>query len=164
MDLSSNLADSLQISFSNYLKNKRLRNTAERNAISLTVCRTKEPFSFDMIWQQLEDNNFHVSRASVYNTMELMLDANIVVRHNFSGTLAQYELKHIAKQYNHVICTHCGTVRRVKNEKLNNLFSDYKIPKFTLEHYSLHFYGICSKCKYRKSQNEAKIKNKRERQ
>ena len=160
MDSSSNHAESLPILFANYLKSKRLRNTTERNMICLTVCRTKEPFTFDQIWQELEDSKFHVSRASVYNTMELMLDANIVVRHQFTSTLVQYELKYIAEQYNHAICTCCGAVRKIKNEKLNKLFSDYKIPKFTLEHYSLHFYGICSKCKYKRSQKEAQIKNK----
>ena len=146
--------------FSNYLKNKRLRNTAERNAICSAVCRTKEPFTFEKIWQQLENEKFHVSRASVYNTMELLLDANIVVRRQFSSTLVQYELKYIAEQYIHAFCTQCDTVRKIKNDKLNNLFADYKTPKFTMEHYSLHFYGICSKCKYKRSQKEAQIKNK----
>ena len=158
MDVSVNQADTLQILFSNYLKNKRLRNTAERNAICSTVCQTNNPFSLEVIWQQLEDKKFHVSRASVYNTMELLLDANIVVRHQFTSTLVQYELKYIAEQYIHVVCTHCGTVRKIKNEKMNKLFSGYKIPKFTLEHYALHFYGICSKCKFRISQKEAQIK------
>ena len=160
MDTSSTHTETLQILFTNYLKNKRLRNTAERNAICSTVCQTKEPFTYEMIWQQLEDNKFHVSRASVYNTMELLLDSNIVVRHQFTNTLVQYELKYLAEQFVYAICTHCSTVRKIKNEKLNRLFTVYKIPKFTLEHFSLHFYGICSKCKYRISQEEAQLKNK----
>ena len=156
MDSTANQADKLQVLFSNYLKNKNLRNTTERSAICTAVCRTKNLFTPDMILQQLEDVNFHVSRASVYNTMELLLDANIVVRHQFIGTIVQYELKYIAEQYVHAICSQCGTVRKIKNEKINNLFSDYKIPKFTLEHFSLHFHGICSKCKYKMLQLKTK--------
>jgi Fur family ferric uptake transcriptional regulator len=159
MDSTSNHAEKMQILFSNYLKNKKLKNTAERTAICSTVCRINKPFSLDMIRQQLEDINFRVSRASIYNTMELLLDANIVVRHQFNGTTVQYELKHSDEQNIHAICTHCGTVRKVKNEKLDNQFTDFKIPKFSLEHYALQFYGTCSKCKFR-LQKETKINKK----
>ena len=151
MDLTHN-AETLQNLFAEYLKNKKLRNTTERNAIFATVCQTKEPFTPDMIRQQLEDNNFLVSRASVYNTIELLLDANLVVRHQFTSAIVQYELKYIAEQFHNAICTHCGTVRKIKNDKLKRLLSDYKIPKFTMEHYSVQFYGICSKCKFKISQ------------
>ena len=146
--------DTLLNLFSEYLKNKKLRNTAERNAIVSMICQTKEPFSLEKIRQQLEDINFHVSRASVYNTIELLLDANIVVRHQFTSTIIQYELKYIAEQYHHAICTRCGTVRKIKNDKLRRVLSDYKIQKFTMEYYSVLYYGICSKCKFRIAQKE----------
>lgn len=156
MDSTSISADTLLKSFSDYLKNNKLRNTAERDAIFTTVCLTKDPFTLEMIWQQLENTNFHVSRATVYNTIELLLDAKIVVRHQFTSSIVQYELKYIAEQHNHLICTYCGTVRKIKDEKLNNFFADYKTSKFTPEYYSLYFYGICSKCKYRIAQETAK--------
>ena len=163
MDSSSNSANMLQKSFSDYLKNKKLRNTAERDAIFSIVCQTKDLFTLEMIGQQLE-SNFRVSRASIYNTMELLLGAKIVVRHQFSNTNVQYELKHIADQYNHVICTYCGSVRKIKNDKMNSFFTDYKIPKFTTEYFSLFFYGICSKCKYRIAQEAIKDNRKTKKQ
>ena len=95
MDSTYISTDTLLKSFSDYLKNKKLRNTAERDAIFSIVCHTKDPFTLEMIGQRLEETNFRVSRASVYNTMELLLDAKIVVRHQFTGTNVQYELKHI---------------------------------------------------------------------
>jgi len=162
MDSTYISTDTLLKSFSDYLKNKKLRNTAERDAIFSIVCQTKDPFTLEMIGQQLESVNFRVSRASVYNTMELLLDAKIVVRHQFTGTNVQYELKHVADQYNHIICTYCGTVRKIKNSKMNGFIADYKIPKFTTEYYTLLFYGICSKCKYRITQ-EAINTNKKTR-
>ena len=156
--------DTLLKSFSDYLKNKKLRSTAERDAIFSIVCHTKDLFTLEMIGQQLEETNFRVSRASVYNTIELLLDAKIVVRHQFTGTNVQYELKHIADQYNHLICTYCGAVRKIKNGKMNGFISDYKIPKFTTEYYSLFFYGICSKCKYRITQETIKANKKTRKQ
>ena len=152
MDSIDNNADTLLNLFSNYLKNKKLRFTIERSAIFTAVSKTKEPFTLKMIRQQLEDINFRVSRASVYNTMELLIDANIVVRHQFTSVIVQYELKCIAEQFSYAICTHCGTVRKVKNDKFKRLLSDYKIPKFTLDHYVVQFCGTCSKCKFRLAQ------------
>ena len=160
MDSTYISADTLLKSFSDYLKNKKLRNTAERDAIFSIVCQTKDPFTLEMIGQQLDSINFRVSRASVYNTMELLLDAKIVVRHQFTGSNVQYELKHIAEQYNHIICTCCSAVRKIKNDKLNSFCADYKIPKFTTEYYTLSFYGLCSKCKYRITQKTIKDKKK----
>jgi len=153
-------SDTLQKSFSDYLKNKKLRNTAERDAIFSIVCHTKDTFTLEMIGQQLESVNFRVSRASVYNTMELLLDAKIVIRHQFNGINVQYELKHIAEQYSHVICTYCGAVRKIKNDKISSFCADYKIPKFTTEYYTLSFYGLCSKCKYRIAQETIKANKK----
>ena len=164
MDSTYISTDTLLKSFSDYLKYKKLRNTAERDAIFSIVCRTKDSFTLEMIGQQLESVNFRVSRASVYNTMELLLDAKIVVRHQFTGTNVQYELKHIADLYNHIICTYCGTVRRIKNSKMNGFIAEYKIPKFTTEYYSLFFYGICSKCKYRITQDTIKANKKTRKQ
>jgi len=140
--------------FSNYLKSKNLRHTAERTAIFDKICKTKGFFSPDTILQQLEDENFHVSRASIYNTTELLLDAQIVVRHQFTSSIIQYELKCIAERYHYSVCTQCGSVSRIKNEHLNNNFINYKIPKFTSQYYALYIYGICSKCKYKLMREE----------
>ena len=149
MDSTPNPANPMHLLFSDYLKNKSLRNTTERKAILGAVCQTKDFFTHDLIWKYLKDSNFQVSRASIYNTMELLLDANIVTRLQFAGIHTLYLLKHIAEQHNYAICTQCHTVHKIKNDRLNRVFADYKIPKFTMAHYSLQVYGICSKCKFR---------------
>ncbi|MDR2385851.1 MAG: transcriptional repressor [Tannerella sp.] len=160
MNQSTGIAEKLRKTFSEYLKNNKLRNTAERDAIFSKICNTKTLFTLEMIWQQLEDENFHVSRASVYNTIELLLGSKIVVRRQFAYTQVFYELKHLSDKHYYVVCTNCGTVCSIKNEKLNSILLGYKIQKFTTEYYSLNFYGICSKCKYRKIREEIKKKRK----
>jgi Fur family ferric uptake transcriptional regulator len=159
MNFTNSDDDMLQKAFSEYLKHRKLRHTAERDAIFTKICQTKNLFTLDMIWKQLEDNNFHVSRASIYNTIELLLDAKIVVRHPFTSTIIQYELKCIAEHHHYTICTSCGAVGVIKNDKINKYFSGYKIPKFTSEYYTLYFYGTCSKCKYKQMYQGGKNKN-----
>lgn len=158
MNYTYNNDDILRKSFSEYLKSKKLRQTTERDAIFAKICQTKNLFTPDTIWKQLEDDHFHVSRASIYNTIVLLLDAKIVVRHQFSSTIIQYELKCIAEQHHYTICTSCNVVSEIKNDKINNHFSGYKISKFASEYYTLYFYGICSKCKYKQMHNIMKTK------
>ena len=160
MDSTPGYTDTLQKIFSEYLKNRKLRNTVERSTIFATVCQTKDLFTLEMVGQRLEEKKFHVSRASIHNTINLLLEAQIVVRHQFTGMNVQYELKHLAEKFNHAICTHCGAVRKIKNDKKTAVFADYKIPKFTVEYATLHFYGICSKCKFRQIQKNRKHKSK----
>ena len=160
MEFTPQNADTLQNLFLEYLKNKKLRNTTERSAIFGAISRTNDPFTHEMIRQQLEDDHFYVSRASVYNTIELLIDANIVVRHQFTNSIVQYELKYIAEQFNYAVCTHCNAVRRIKNDKFEKLLSNFKIPKFTPEHYLVQFYGTCSKCKFRIAQQAKQQTNK----
>ncbi|MDR2147975.1 MAG: transcriptional repressor [Tannerella sp.] len=149
-------SEKLQKTFSEYLKNKNLRHTVERDAIFNKVCSTIEPFTMDMIWQQLENENFHVSRSSIYNTIELLIDSKIVVRHSFSYTNVLYELKYISDEHHHIVCTTCGVVKSVRIGKLSNILTGFKIPKFTPEYYALNIYGLCSKCKYRQIREEVK--------
>ena len=154
MDSTPNPTNPIHLLFSNYLKDKSLRHTSERTAILDAVCQTKDFFTLDMVWKQLKDRNFQVSLASIYNTMELLLDANIVVRFQFVGIHMLYMLKHLAEKNNYAICTQCRTVRMIKNDRFDRVLTDAKIPKFTMSYYSLQVYGICSKCKFHMKQNK----------
>jgi Fur family ferric uptake transcriptional regulator len=160
MDQPNETVEELHNMFSEYLKNNKLRNTAERSAIFTKICSMEDLFTLDAIWQQLEHENFHVSRASVYNTMELLLNAKIVVRHQFAYTQVFYELKHLSDDHHYTICSDCGTVQRHENKKLTHILLGYKIKKFTTGHYSLYFYGTCSKCKYKQIRKEIKKRDK----
>ncbi|MDR2473956.1 MAG: transcriptional repressor [Tannerella sp.] len=154
MNITNTEPETIEEAFSEYLKSKNLRHTIERDAIFGKIYNTDEPFTPEMLRQKLEDENFRVSKASIYNTIELLLDAKIIVRHQFTNSLVQYELKHLSEGYAYLICTHCDRVRKIREEKINNFLDKLKISKFTSEYYSLYFYGICSRCKYMPSRNK----------
>ena len=135
--------------FTQYLTEKALRKSSVRDMILEHICQIKGHFDVEMLLQRLEADNFHVSRASIYNSIELLMDANLVVRHQFSSMLVQYELKSVAATHNHAVCTCCNTVKEYKNDKTATDIANHKIMKFTHEYHSLYIYGICSKCKFR---------------
>ncbi len=109
-----------------------------------------------MLLRQLDEAHFHVSRASIYNTLELLMDARIVVRHQFSSQLVQYELQAAAATHHHAICSYCGAVQEVKDDRLTRELAHRRIPKFTYDCHSLYIYGMCSKCKFRMRMSQRK--------
>ncbi|MDR3252619.1 MAG: transcriptional repressor [Tannerella sp.] len=141
--------ESLHKVFTDYLKKKKQRLTTEREAIFNKVCNFMELFTLEVIWQELDKENFHVSRASVYNTIKLMMDAKIVVCHQFTNSLFKYELSCVSEGFIYIICNECETVSKLQDEKLTRYCAAVKTPKFTREYYALYFHGLCSKCKYR---------------
>ncbi|MDR3268648.1 MAG: transcriptional repressor [Tannerella sp.] len=140
--------DKMREIFTRYMTEKGLRKTMERYTILECVCRIGGHFDVEMLRSRLEDDNFHVSRSSVYNTLELLLNANLIVRHQFSAQQVEYELKNAAATHHHVICDYCGRIGEVKNDKVK-INADYRIPRFTQEYHILYIYGMCSKCKFR---------------
>ena len=146
--------------YTHYLIKKTLRKSTVRDTILEHICQIRGHFDVEMLMQRLEECNFHVSRASIYNTIELLMDADLVVRHQFSTKLVQYELKSVAATHHHVVCTNCNTVKDFKNDKISKELTNHKIIRFTPEYYSLYIYGICSKCKFRLNLQKKEKNNK----
>ncbi|MDR1407147.1 MAG: transcriptional repressor [Tannerella sp.] len=151
--------DKISKIFREYLMEQGLRITTERKTILEHICRVHGHFDVDMLREMLEEDNFHVSKASIYNTIELLMNACLVVRHQFSTQVVQYELKSAAMGHHHVICSYCGAVREIRCDAVARLVKDVKITRFSYEYYSLYIYGMCSKCRFR-LMNDKKDKNK----
>ena len=142
--------------FTGYLAEKKLRKTEERYAILECICSFPGHFDMCSLHQKLEEMNFHVSQATIYNTLEVLVDSGLIVRHQLSAQAVQYELRMLAETHSHLICTKCGAIRDLKDVTLRNDLKNLKIPRFTPEYYALYIYGICSKCKYRLQQKNGK--------
>ncbi|MCC8199716.1 MAG: transcriptional repressor [Tannerellaceae bacterium] len=133
-----------------YLTEKKLRKTPERYSILEQICTFPGHFDIYALHQKLDKENFHVSKSTVYNTVEVLVDAGILVRHQINSQSIQYELRRYAKTHLHLICTRCGTLREIKNTMFNLPIDRLKTRRFYPEHHSLYVYGLCSKCKYGK--------------
>lgn len=150
---------SLQQEFLDYLVRMDLRKTKERTMVLSQICTLQEHFDVEALFKKMEEIKYRVSRSTIYNTIELLVNANIVVRHQFTSQIVNYELKCLSDTHHHLICTHCGSIREIKSDKIGKALDQVKVPKFDVDYYSLFLYGICSKCKYR--QNRAAKKNQK---
>ncbi len=143
--------------FTDYLTLRKHRKTPERYAILDHIYSTKGHFDMDTLYVSMKESNFRVSRATLYNTIELLLDCGLVVRHQFGDNVAQYERAYGNENHHHVICLECGAVKEYKNVDIFTPSQQKKLKRFKISYYSMYIYGMCSGCeKKRKVAEKAK--------
>lgn len=130
--------------FSDYLDAHGMRKTTERYAILSYILNINGHFTIEELQQIINDAGFRVSRSTVYNTVELLMDAKMLRRHVFEGMQAQYE--RLTMPHTHLICTTCGKVKEVRDTNFAAFMNARRFPAFNTDHYSLYVYGTCSTC------------------
>ena len=141
----------------NYLEMNNHRKTPERYAILKAVYGINGHFSLDELGEKLaEDYKFPVSRATLYNTLNLFMELRLVIRHRFHGT-TKYESCYADSYHSHQICTVCGKVTEIKVPEVAKAIDELHLKRFRKDGFSLYIYGICSTCQ---SSITRKTKNK----
>ena len=137
-----NVKDTVRQIFTEYLTANGHRKTPERYAILDTIYSIDGHFDIDMLYSRMMDQeNFRVSRATLYNTIILLINARLVIKHQF-GTSSQYEKSYNRETHHHQICTQCGKVTEFQNEELQHAIENTKLSRFQLSHYSLYIYVL----------------------
>lgn len=146
MKTTEKVIDEVNKIFIAYLEKKELRKTPERFAILEEIYTRGGHFNAENLYIDMTNKNYRVSRATVYNTLELLVDCDLVTKHQFGQNLAQYEKSYGYKQHDHLICTTCHKVIEFCDPRIQNIQSMVSdLLKFNILHHSLVFYGECQR-------------------
>lgn len=144
-----------------YLEMNNHRKTPERYAILDAVYDINGHFTLDELGEKLsEENNFPVSRATLYNTLKLFMELRLVIRHRFQGQ-TRYEACYDNNSHSHQICTMCGKVTEIKAPQITETISNMHLKRFRKDGFSLYIYGICSACQAKITRIKAQKKKQK---
>ncbi len=140
----SNL-DQVKNIFIAHLEQKDLRKTPERFAILEEIYSNSGHFDVEQLFIKMKNKNYRVSRATVYNTLNLLVECDLVVKRQFGQNLAQYEKSYGYKQHDHLICTACHKVVEFCDPRIFQIQEMVgRLLNFQISHHSLMLYGNCT--------------------
>jgi len=132
--------------FTAYLERKGLRKTAERFVILEEIYEKDGHFDVETLYITIKNKSYRVSRATVYNTLDLLVDCDLVTKHQFGQNLAEYEKAYGYRQHDHLLCTECSKVVEFCDPRVHNIQKTVgELLGFEVLHHSLILYGNCKK-------------------
>ncbi len=133
--------------FTKYLQSKQLRVTQERLDLLDEIMNYDGHFDADQLYAMLRSKGVKASRATVYNTLDLLVQCGLISKYRFGDNISRYEKAFGRPRHDHLICLSCGDIIEFVSPELDNIQTKVcKEHHFKFANSSLQIFGTCSKC------------------
>lgn len=149
------IRDTVRDIFAAYLQQRGQRKTPERFAILDEIYSRSGHFEIESLYDLMKNKNCRVCRATLYNTIDLLLDCKLVIKHQFGRNIALYERAYNNRHHEHLICQKCGKVEEFSDAHISEVVKQMEEKyQFTAYHHLLYVYGICKSCRKEEKKKE----------
>jgi Fe2+ or Zn2+ uptake regulation protein len=145
MKRTDSLYNRLATQFTDYMREAGKRCTVERLMILRYCCNQKKRITYSYLKDCAQKD--HICLQTLYNTMELLAEANVVVREVDNGTPnASFALQLEKRNTIRMICTKCHRVEEFKDKVVLERLRMRKYNNFNMLYYTAIVYGQCKEC------------------
>ncbi|MCY4419539.1 MAG: transcriptional repressor [Cytophagales bacterium] len=130
--------------FTAFVEREGYRKTPERYLILKEIYESGGHFDVDELHMRIRQKGKKISRATLYNTLELLMACRLVLRHQFEEGATQYEPAYGNRQHHHAVCVKCGKIIEFCDPRVGDLDKALEeVFNFRVTHRSLVVYGEC---------------------
>jgi len=132
--------------FKSFLKSGKHRITPERFEVLDYAIESGDHFTADELYIEMKSGKSNVSRATVYNSLELLVKCELLAKRNFGENKTFYESSYNIQNHGHLICKVCGNIIEFNYPKLSGIVETISSKKqFKSDSYQFNIFGICDK-------------------
>jgi len=133
--------------FKEALKKEGLKYTPQRTAVLEEIIKDKGHRESEEIYLALKKSGQHVSRATIYRTMDILVNNGFARKMNLGDGRARYESKVNSPHHDHLVCMDCGLIVEFMDQKIEDLQDEIAIQyEFQLKRHIHQLFGLCKKC------------------
>ena len=133
--------------FRAYLREHNLPITAQRLAIADVLLESGRHLSVEEVAEELDARRLRVGTATVYRTLEILVQSGLVVERDFGEGFRRYEPARDTPHHEHLICSRCGAVTEFRDERLERMTTLLaEAHGYVRQRHRLVIHGICADC------------------
>ena len=133
--------------FRRYLRDRRLPVTRQRVVVAEVLLDSLDHPSVDVLRRRLAERGEPVGLATLYRTVEALVQSGLVREHDFGEGFKRYEPADDGSEHAHLVCGRCGGVVEFSNDRLERMLRmTADEHHFQYQRPRVEIHGVCSSC------------------